>query len=51
LELRGRKWGEAEEDCVMRSFITLYVSPHVRVILSRRMRWAGHVTPMGDMRN
>jgi len=23
LELRGRKWQEAEVDCIMRSFITL----------------------------
>jgi len=22
LDLRGRKWQEAEEDCIMRSFIT-----------------------------
>jgi len=30
----------------------LYVSPHIiRMIKSRRMRWAGHVTRMGEMRN
>jgi hypothetical protein len=30
----------------------LYASPNIiRVIESRKMRWAGHVAPMGDMRN
>jgi hypothetical protein len=30
----------------------LYVSPNIiRVIKSRRIRWAGHVTPMREMRN
>jgi len=29
----------------------LYCSPNIiRVIKSRRMRWAGHVAPMGEMR-
>jgi hypothetical protein len=26
-------------------------SPNIRMILSRRMRWAGHVLCMGEMRN
>jgi len=31
--------------------IDLYSSPHnVRVIKSKRMRWAGHVTRMGERR-
>jgi hypothetical protein len=30
----------------------LYASPDIiRVIKSRRIRWAGHVARMGDMRN
>jgi hypothetical protein len=48
----GRKWWKAGENCIMRNFINLYTSPNiVRVIKSRSMRWAGHVAPMGVMRN
>jgi hypothetical protein len=36
----------------MRSFITLYNSPNIiRMIKSRRMKLAGHVARMGEMRN
>jgi hypothetical protein len=36
----------------MRSFITLYSSLNIiRIIKSRRMRWAGHVGRMGEKRN
>jgi hypothetical protein len=28
----------------------LYSSPNIRVIKSRRMRWAGHVAPLGEER-
>jgi hypothetical protein len=52
LDLRGRKWQEAGERCVARSFINLYDSPDViRVIKSRRMRWVGRVARIGAMRN
>jgi hypothetical protein len=29
---------------------SLYASPHIRVIKSRKMRWANHVARMGEMR-
>jgi hypothetical protein len=38
LDLRRRKWGEAGEDCIMRSFITCTI-------------WEGNVAPMGEMKN
>jgi hypothetical protein len=31
--------------------LNLYTSQNVKVIKSRRMRWAGHVARMGEMRN
>jgi hypothetical protein len=52
LDLTGRKWREAAEDCIMRSFINLYVPPNIiRIIKSRSMRWARHVVCMGEMKN
>jgi len=38
---------EAEEDCIMRSFITCTL----RVMKSRKMRWVEHVALTGEMRN
>jgi len=30
----------------------LYASPHIiKVIKSRRMKWAGHIARMGEMKN
>ena len=44
-EVRG-EWRKLHEE-----FNDLYCSPHiVRVIKSRRMRWAGHVARMGERR-
>jgi hypothetical protein len=50
LYLIGRKWQKAGEDCIMRSFIT-YAPKNIGVVKSRRMRLAGHVARMGEMRN
>jgi hypothetical protein len=49
LDLRWRKWQEAGEYYTMRSFITCMF--YRMVIKSRRMRWAGYVAPVGEMRN
>jgi hypothetical protein len=48
----GRKWREGGEDHIMRSFVTCTLHQNIiRAFKSRRMRWAGHVTCMRDMRN
>jgi hypothetical protein len=39
---------ESGENCIMRSFITPNI---IRMIKSRRMRWAGYVALMGEKRN
>jgi hypothetical protein len=41
MDLRGRKYWEAVEDCIMRSF-TKYVIV---------MKWVGHVAGIGEIRN
>jgi hypothetical protein len=52
VDLRWRKWGEAGEDCIMRSFITCTLHQNiVRVIKSRSMICAGHVARMGEVNN
>jgi hypothetical protein len=33
------------------TFVVVYVIPVIRMIKSRRMRWAGHVARMGVKRN
>jgi hypothetical protein len=39
-----------DSECLM--FLLMYSSPSIiRIIKSRRMRWAGHVTRMGEKRN
>jgi hypothetical protein len=42
LDLRGRKWREAEEDCIMRSLYTWVIKSSVRL--------AGHVERIGEMK-
>jgi hypothetical protein len=44
LDVRGRKWWEDGEECIMRSSITC-------TLMSRRMRCAGYVTRLGAIRN
>jgi hypothetical protein len=46
LDLRGRKWQEAGENCIMR-----YASQNIRLVKSRDMRCARYATHMGEMRN
>jgi hypothetical protein len=49
LDLRGRKWREAGEDCVMRSFITCAVVVGGRIILEWHLEeqvgnmWTGFI--------
>jgi hypothetical protein len=39
------------ENCIMMNLDSLYSSPNiVKVIKSRRMKWAGHVARMGEGR-
>jgi len=43
-----RKWQKAREDCT-RNFTICMLHENIRVIKSRGMQWAGHVTCMtGD---
>jgi hypothetical protein len=49
LVVRGRKWREAREDCIMRSFITCTLQEIL--IGSKRMRWASHIARIRAMRN
>jgi hypothetical protein len=39
------------ENCIMMNFINLHSSLNIVIMIkSRRMRWAGHVEPMGEGR-
>jgi hypothetical protein len=41
-KLDFRKWRELADDCIIRSIVNSYISQNiVRVIKTRRMRWAG----------
>jgi hypothetical protein len=49
LDPRGRKWQEVGENCIMRSFIVLTVSPNIiRTIKWQTIRWTGHLACMGQ---
>jgi hypothetical protein len=43
LDVRGIKWQEAGENCIMRRSVILYSSPDIVMIKSRRVWWAGHM--------
>jgi hypothetical protein len=46
------KWQEAGENCINESPIICTVHQIIiRVVKSKRMRWAGHVARMGDLRS
>jgi hypothetical protein len=46
------KQSEERGNCIMRSFITFTLSPNIiRIIKTRRVRWAGNVACMGEKRN
>jgi hypothetical protein len=49
LDLRGRKWWEAVENCIMRSFITCMLHEillYIIMMVKSRMIWVGHVVHM-----
>jgi hypothetical protein len=51
LDLRGMKWQEVGENFLNAKLRCLNSSPGiVRVIRGRRIRWAGHVARMGEVR-
>jgi hypothetical protein len=43
----NRKWQNTGEDCIMRSSIR-YASNIIRVVMSRRTRWVGHIASAGE---
>jgi hypothetical protein len=46
------EWREGGERCINEGLHNLYSSPSIiRIIKSRRMRWAGHMARMGKKRN
>jgi len=52
LDLRGRKWREDGENCNSEELQSLNISPNIiRMMKSMRMRGAGHVASMGEIRN
>jgi hypothetical protein len=42
VDVRGRKWCKAGEDCLLRSFVTWTLHQILLVIKLRRMRLPGH---------
>jgi len=51
VDLRGRKWWDAGEDGIMRSFHNFYASLNITKVIKWRMRRVVHVTSLGEMWN
>jgi hypothetical protein len=51
LELRGWKWQEVRENCIVRTFVTCSFTRYYYGDKIKRMAWVGHVARMGGMRN
>jgi hypothetical protein len=51
LDIRGRKWQEVGEECLMRSFVTWTLHQIYSGIKSMRMRWAENLERMREMIN
>jgi hypothetical protein len=50
LDQRGMELWKCGENCKTKSFIICTVRQIIRIIKSRRLRWAGHVARMGEKR-
>jgi hypothetical protein len=48
---RGRKWREAGEDCITRSFINCTLHHILLEATKLTMRWTGHFARIGEIRN
>jgi hypothetical protein len=49
--LRWKKWREAGDDCIMRSFRTCSFKRNIVKVIKSRMIWVGHVACVEEMRS